>query len=187
MELDDLKKDWNAQQPSTQGNDRELIRSIIHRSHRGLTRLLRWELAIGLVTLIFVVAMIAFFRGRMTGFYIKLTLPLVAYAIPIYYRLHRSARFLQNVDYSEEVRSTLSQFLRYYTRTLHFYQWGGYAAILVATLLIFTDAKFLETSWTVKGLVLGYMAFVMILIGPLVKRLYGVKAKRIREYLDENG
>jgi len=185
MELDDLKKTWSEQQPTVGGDDRELIRRIIHRSHRGLRWNLRWELGMGIFTLVALVLMMVFFNERMSGFFYKLTIPLVLYAIPVYYRLYRSAKFLENLDFSGDVRSTLTKFLAYYTRTLRIYQWGAYAAIGVATALLFADTKFIALSWAVKGKVLAYMALVSILIAPLVKKFYSGKARAIREYLEE--
>lgn len=185
MELDDLKKTWSEQQPTTGGDDRELVRQIIHRSHRGLRWNLWLEIALGIFTLVALVMMMVFFNERMSGFFYKLTIPLVLYAIPVYYRLYRSTQFLENMDFSGDVRSTLSQFLAYYTRTLRIYQWGAYAAIGVATVLLFTDPKFLTLGWDVKAKVLVYMVLVSILIAPLVKRFYSGKARAIREYLEE--
>lgn len=184
MELDDLKKAWNEQQPSPQRDDRELIRQIIHRSHKGLTKMMRWELAFGLLAIGFVLIMILI-RDQMISYYLKLSIPLVAFAVPVYYRLYRSATFLRGIDFSGDVRSTLSQFLVYYTRTLRVYQWGSYGAILLSMALIFTDERLQHMNWTVKGMVIVFMCSVMLIVGPLVKRMYGSKAKVIREYLDE--
>lgn len=184
MELDDLKKAWNAQQPPPQTNDRELIQQIIHRSHRGLSKMLRWELGFGIFAIVALIVAIVFNSARMAPFMIKLIVPLVAYAIPVYYRLYHSARLLQSIDLSGDIRSTLTQFLRYYSRTLRVYQWGGYGAVLVSMVLIFTDQTMQHLNWTWKGIVLVYMIIAMLLIGPFVKYFYGSRARAIREYLE---
>lgn len=184
MELDDLKKAWNAQQPPAPEEDRERIRQIIHRSHKGLLKMLRWEIGLGTLA-VGLIAVAVILQDDLTWYFIKLTAPLVAYGIPIYYRLYRSSEFLQSLDPSGDVRTTLTQFLAYYTRTLRFYQWGGYAAILVSLALIFTEEKVLALNWFVKALVILLMIVAMLLIGPFIKRFYGPKANVIREYLDE--
>lgn len=184
MELDDLKKAWNAQQPSSPEEERERIRQIIHRSQSGIVKMIRWEAAIGIVSMAILLIAVLFQDG-MTTYFIKLAAPLVLYAIPVYYRLHRSSQFLQTLDLSGDVRTTLTQFLGYYTRTLRFYRWGGYVAILASLALIFTEEIIQNLNWYIKGLVIALMAVAMLLIGPFVKRFYGPKARVIREYLEE--
>lgn len=184
MELDDLKKAWNAQQPPSPEEERDRIRQIIHRSRSGIMKMIRWEVAIGAVSMgILLFAVLS--QNGLTSYFIKLAAPLVLYAIPVYYRLHRSSKFLQTLDLSGDVRTTLTHFLSYYTRTLRFYQWGGYVAILASLALIFTEEIIQDLNWYIQGLVIALMAIAMLLIGPFVKRFYGPKARIIREYLDE--
>jgi hypothetical protein len=185
MELDDLKNAWKTQPDPLNGGAQEKIRNIIRRSNRGLDRMLVWEGGIGAVVAALTLLAYCLFPMEFTAFHVKLIVPIVLYAIPVLYRLFRSSRLLRQMDFSGDLRSTLSAFLNYYTTTLRYYQWGAYGLILLQLALFFTDPTFQKLTLFPKALVTGYMIFVLAMIGPFVRRFYGSKAKAIRAYLEE--
>lgn len=185
MELDDLKNAWKAQSDPLNGGAQEKIRNIIRRSNRGLNRMLVWEVGIGATFLVITLVAYLLFPSRFTDLQLKLVVPIVIYAIPVFYRLMRSSRLLREMDFSGDLRSTLGEFLRYYTTTLRYYQWGTYGIILLQLVLFYTDPTFQLLSLFGKALVTVFMLLVMLIIGPFVRRFYGSKAKAIRAYLEE--
>ncbi len=186
MELDDLKGVWKRQvMPPPAEPDKERFRQIIQRSNRGISRILFWESVLGVAMIVFFGVSTLIFNERMHTYFIKLAIPVIVYAIPVYYRLYRSIRFLRTVDYSEDMRSTLTSFLDYYTKTIRLYVWGGYLAVLSVAVLLFTDAKFISLSILWKTIVLVYLGIAMLAIGPFARRYYGRKAKAIRQYLED--
>lgn len=185
MELDDLKNVWKAQSDPINGGAQERIRNIINRSNRGLDRMLLWEGSIGAIVVALTLVAYCLFPMEFTAFHVKLIVPLVVYAVPVLYRLFRSSRLLRQIDFSGDLRTTLSEFLKYYTTTLRYYQWGAYGLILLQLGLFWFDPTFLKLSLFSKVLVTGYMLFVLAMIGPFVRRMYGSKAKAIRAFLEE--
>jgi hypothetical protein len=185
MELDDLKTAWKTQPDPLNGGAQEKIRNIISRSNRGLDRMLLWEGSIGAIVVALTLVAYAVFPMEFTAFHVKLIVPVVIYAVPVLYRLFRSSRLLREMDFSGDLRTTLSEFLKYYTTTLRYYQWGAYAMILTQLGLFWFDPTFLKLSLFPKVLVNGYMLFVMAIVGPFVRRMYGSKAKAIRAFLEE--
>lgn len=185
MELDDLKNAWKTQPDPLNGGAQEKIRNIIRRSNRGLNRMLVWEAGIGATFMVLTLVAYLLFPSRFTAFQLKLVIPIVIYVVPVFYRLLRSSRLLREMDFSGDVRSTLSAFLNYYTSTLRYHQWGTYGIILLQLALFYTDPTFQHLSLFGKALVTVFMLLVMMIIGPFVRRFYGSKAKAIRVFLEE--
>lgn len=185
MELDDLKTAWRAQPDPLNGGAQEKIKNIIRRSNSGLNRMLVWEAGIGATFLVLTLLAYLLFPSRFTAFQLKLIVPIIIYVVPVFYRLVRSSKLLREMDFSGDLRSTLSQFLRYYTTTLRYYQWGTYGIILLQLALFYTDPTFQHLSLFGKALITVFMLLVMLIIGPFVRRFYGSKAKAIRAYLEE--
>jgi len=189
MELDDLRGAWKTPEKlKPEAEDREFIVRVINRSGKGITRMMLWEGIVAIVMFSFYGVVVIFFSDRVSLFHYKLIVPIVLYAIPVYYRLYRSLQFLRNLDFSRDIRSTLQIFVKYYSTTLRFYQWGSYAALLFLLVIFLTDSQFLAVDGWIQALVIGYLILAMIVTGPFVKRMYGSKAKEIESYLrDENG
>ena len=118
MELDDLKNAWKAQSDPRNGGAQEKIQNIIRRSNRGLDRMLVWEGGIGGGVLLIALLVYLIIPSSFTLFQVKLIVPVIIYAVPVFYRLVRSSRFLRQMDFSGDLRSTLSEFLKYYKKTL---------------------------------------------------------------------
>jgi hypothetical protein len=184
MELDDLKSVWKADQGQrSEVEEREVILQIIRRSDRGISKMLKWELAVGGLGALLYLVVIFYFDQKINSFHYKLIVPIVLFALPIYYRLYRSRESLRNMDYSGDVRSTLTSFLTYYKKTLLIYQWGTYAAFVMLAIVFATDQQFKTLKFWWQAAVYAYLAVGMLLAGPLVKRLYGHKVKAIEAYL----
>lgn len=186
MELDDLKQAWKIPEKlKPEAEDRDAIIRIIHRSGKGIARMIVWEGAIAVVMFSFFAIVVIFFNDRISLFHYKLVVPIVLYAIPVYYRLYRSLQFLRNLDFSRDIRSTLKAFVGYYSTTLRFYRWGSYVALIFLLVIFLTDEKFLAIDWWIQAMVVGYLLLAMAVTGPFVKRMYGSKVRDIESYLKE--
>jgi hypothetical protein len=187
MELDDLKKVWNEQVPATgPTEDRESIQRLISRSNRSIVRALRLELAIGGILLAFYFGAMLFLDRPFSSFHYKMIIPILALAIPVYYRLNRSSQALKSIDFGGDVRSTLGEFLRYYRQTLRIYRLGAYVAFGLLIVIFLTDEKFLSLSATVQYAVIGYILLVALVTGPFIRWMYGGNAEAIRKVLEES-
>ena len=180
MELDDLKSAWKADQNQrSEAEEREAILQIIRRSDRGISKMLKWELGVAVLAALVYLIVIFYFDQRINSFHYKLIIPIVLFALPIYYRLYRSRESLRNMDYSGDIRSTLTTFLTDYKRTLLIYQWGTYAAFVMLAIVFATDQQFMALKFWLQAAVYAYLAVGTFLAGPLVRRLYGRKVKAI--------
>ena len=180
MELDDLKSAWKADQNQrSEAEEREAILQIIRRSDRGISKMLKWELGVAVLAALVYLIVIFYFDQRINSFHYKLIIPIVLFALPICYRLYRSRESLRNMDYSGDIRSTLTTFLTDYKRTLLIYQWGTYAAFVMLAIVFATDQQFMALKFWLQAAVYAYLAVGTFLAGPLVRRLYGRKVKAI--------
>ena len=187
MELDDFKSLWK-QSELTLGKsapDTEEILQIISRSRRGIQRAFLADILIATAVWFTFTLTVIFFRQTVQPFLYKLVLITVLFAIPVYYRLYRSIRFLNNIDFGKDIRTNLMEFLGYYKVTLQFYRWGTYFMMIAMLIVFFTDNSFLQLGFGIRSVVVLYMVIAFVFAVPLVKWMYGKKIASLELFLKE--
>lgn len=189
MELDDLKKQWKE---TTPGPSVDAIREAIEkkipsfeRSGRGIRKAFWIEMFFALILYLAFVAMVFYFREKMPAYMYKITFVIIIATLPIVYRLYKSQRWINSIDYSMDVRSNIEAFVKYYKKTLWIYEWGTYIIILITLILIFLDEAFQKTSPLVKWTLVGYILAVSLLTRPYIRFAYGKKLKVFEDFLKE--
>lgn len=185
MELDDLKSAWKHLDVSSSQHtlDSKEVLNLISQSHKRIKHAFVADVLIALGIWLSFVVVVIIFRQAVQLFLYKMVLTTVMFAIPIYYRLYRSIRFLTTIDYGKDIKTSLQEFIRYYKITIRYYQMGTYVMIGVLLILFFTDLSFLELALWIKGVIVLYLVLVSLLIQPLLKRIYWRKIESIESLL----
>ncbi len=187
MELDDFKSHWrhSAKDDDKSLTDTQEILQIISRSKRGIQRAFLADILIATAVWLIFTLVVVFFRHIVMLFLYKMVFITVLFAIPVYYRLYKSIRFLHTIDFGKDIRTNLMEFLSYYKITLQFYLWGTYFMLFVMLGLFFTDDSFLQLPLWIKGVVVLYLALAFLFAGPLVRWMYGKKMESIERFMKE--
>lgn len=186
FELDDLKNTWkNLQSHETKPGkeERDRIKEIIGRSRKGILTALAWEIILTIIIYISFFGVVVLFPSSISSFHYKLIVIIGLFAIPVSYRLFRSALFLKQIDYGRNIRIYLTEFLAYFKTTMQFYRWGGYITICTLIAVFFTDVSFMNLQQWIQVFTLGYLITWLLALNPLIKHMYGKKIKLIEAYM----
>ncbi len=187
MELDDFRKFWNQSEMRDASllKERELLSKLdsYEKSGRSIRKAFLWEmLTIAVIYLGFIFVVI-FLREGVESYMYKLVVVTLLGGLPVCYRLYKSQRWINNLDYSQDIKSNLEAFLVYYKTTLRLYQWCSYGTIGLLLILFFTDQAFLELDAALKAAIVIYMILFMLLTGPYIKKVYGNRVGSIEAFL----
>jgi hypothetical protein len=186
MELDELKSIWKKSTTATSDSSRENapeVSRILETSRKGIGKVFAVEIVVAIVLYVGFVLMVVLSGLAIQSFIYKLIIITALFALPIYYRLYRSIRFLSDMDFSADLKSNLVQFLVHYKTSLRFYKWATYLMVIVILIFFFTDDSFIALSTSLKIGTMLYMAFVSVIVGPLVNRVYGKRIHAIEGLL----
>jgi hypothetical protein len=186
LELDDLKDTWKKLQSDElmhEEEDRGKIKEIIGRSRKVILTSLAREIIPTTIIYLSFFGVVILFPSSISSFHYKLTIIIGLFAIPVIYRLFRSASFLKQIDYGLNIRTNLMEFLVYYKNTILLYRWGGYITICTLIVVFFTDASFIHLQLWIQALTLAYLIIWLIALNPLIKHMYGKKIKLIESYM----
>jgi hypothetical protein len=189
LELDDLKNAWKKLQSNELlpgKKECEKIREIIGRSRKGILTVLVWEIILTIIIYLSVFAVAVLFHSRLSSYHYKLAILVGLFAIPVFYRMSRSASFLNQIDYGRNIRTNLTEFLVYYKTTIQFYRWGGYITICTLIVVFFTDASFMNLQLWIQVMIVVYLIIVFFALAPLIKTVYGSKIKSIDIFLSDS-
>ena len=187
MELDDLKEKWKATGVSSSSVDfRETLEkkvSALRTSGRGIKRVFYFELALAAVTYIFMFGLIWYVGERMMTYMYTIMIITTLGSIPVIWRLYKSQQWINSMDHSQDMRSNVVSFLRYYKTTLRIYQWSCYVVIGICIAAMFLDADFMALTLKLKLSVIGYMVMVALLAPPYIRFVYGRRASAFEDFL----
>lgn len=189
MELDDLKKQWKevGTTPSP-----ELIRKAIEKKIPGLERSGRsirinfWiEMIIALLVYAFFVYMMWRFGKIMPLYMYKIVITIGVLTTPIVWRLYKSQRWVNAMDYTVDVRTNVVAFLKYYKRTLWLYEYGTYFVVAITLVILFTDSSFNDLQPKFKWPIVTYVTLLCLVVRPYIRFAYGRKMKVFEDFLKE--
>jgi hypothetical protein len=188
LELDDLKNTWKNLQSNELMPEKEewvKIKEIIGRSRKGILTALAWEIILAIIIYISFFSVVVLFPSSISSFHYKLAIIIGLFAIPVSYRLFKSASFLKKIDYGRNIRTNLTEFLAYFKTTILFYRWGGYITISTLIVVFLTDASFRHLQLWIQVVTLVYLIIFLFALGPLIKHMYRKKIKRIEAFMQD--
>lgn len=190
MELDDFKTKWK--EVATLGRtaiakeDLQKMVSALSRSGRGIR-------LIFILELIFVVGaysafglLVFFFEAKLQPYMYKLVGLTFIATLPICYRLFKSQQWINSIDYSTDIKTNLSAFLRYYKTTLKLYRWSAYFMIPLMIIVLYADTSFRQQGIALNTTIVIYIVVVLMLTGPYVRWAYGRRADSIEAFLKDS-
>lgn len=189
MELDDLKKQWKST-PTNQSTDaiKDAIEKKIsgmERSGRGIARTFWIEMFFSWLIYVIFLMIMWLYRDLIETYMYKITILIGVSMIPIVWRLYKSMKWAQSIDYSQDVRTNIIAFLKYFKRTLLIYEVGCYVIVAISFAVIYTDQSFLAAKLKVQTIIFLYLMLVAVIARPYVYLVYGKKVKAFEEFLKD--
>lgn len=189
MELDDLKKQWKeAATASSADAIREAIEkkiSTLEQSGRGIRKAFVIEMIMVFVIYVFFWLMVWFFRYAIASYMYNILIVTSVASIPIIWRLYKSQRWINSMDYTMDMRTNIAAFVKYYKRTLRIYEWGTYIMVLVTLLFMLADPTFQVVERSVQITVMAYMFLVCLITRPYVRLMYGRRLSVFEDFLKD--
>lgn len=188
MELDDLKEKWktaNFQTPFELKDTLERRISAIERSGRGIRRLFFFEMAVAFIIYAGFVLTVWYMADRVMSYMYKLVIVTAIAMIPIAWRMYKSQKWINSMDYTKDVRSNMVDFIRYYKLTLRLYQWGTYIIVVIILIIFYTDNDFDRLQGSIKMILVIYLGVVAALTEPYIRIMYGRRIKVFENFLND--
>lgn len=187
MELDDLKEKWKATNiQSTSDEIRLALENRLHavkRSGRGIRRVFMIEMIIVSAMYLGIIFMILFMGEKMLSYIYKLCAVTLIGSIPGVVRLYKSQKWINSMDYGNDMRSNMIEFTRYFKKSLDIYKWSTYIVVAILFIMMFTDTEFLALSPGFKITMSVYMVLAALFAGPYIRIIYGRKTAAFEDFL----
>jgi len=187
MELDDLKEKWKSTNVQSSSDEIRLaLENRVHavrRSGRGIRRVFFIEMAIVLVMYLGVLAMMLWMGERVMSYMYKIIAVTGIGSIPPIIKLYKAQRWINSMDYSNDMRSNMIAFVEYYKSALRMYQWSTYIVVALLLILLVTDGDFMSLPMKLRLTAFGYMAFAVLLAAPYIRAVYGRKTTIFETFL----
>lgn len=189
MELDDLKERWRASEgiPSKEEIRKDLEKWIteIRSSGRGIRKMFILEIGVALLmyAIFFVVVWVV--GEKIMPFMYKMIAIVTIGAIPPVWRLFKAQKWINAMNYGNDMRSNMVDFLAYYKKTLVIYKVSFYVVIVASIAFMFTERSFTEMPFKWKSITILYTVGVGLLINPYIRFLYGGRTSSIEAFLRE--
>ena len=185
MELDDFKEDWkNAVKAPFEKEGLQKKIDDLGKSGKSIRKMFVLEISIVVCIYLLFFAVVFFSAGKVEMFMYKLVVVIFFGSMPISYRLYKSQKWINSIDYSKDIKSNLTSFRRYYKKTLTIYRWTSYLLCFFLFIVLFTDSSFNALSLGLKTAVICYIIVVMLLSGPYITKVYGRRIKSIESFLE---
>lgn len=187
MELDDLKEQWRSTTFQSPFDLKDTLerRKAIERSGKGL-RLAFWiEMIIIAVAYAAFILTVWFMTDRVTSYMYKLVAVTGIAMVPIAWRMYKSQRWINSMDYTKDMRSNMIEFLVYYKVTLRLYQWSTYAIIVIILILFYTDSDYGRLPGNIKTILVVYLGIVAALTEPYIRIVYGRRITVFENFLKD--
>jgi hypothetical protein len=189
MELDDLKDKWrlSTDVPTRVGLHESLERSIseFEKSGKGIRRMFFIEVLFVLAVYVMFISIVWILGDRVMGYLIKLVAIVGIGFLPVLWRLYKSQKWINSMDYTMDIRSNIHDFLVYYKRTLSIYKWSSYIVIVLTLVMLFADREFVSLPMWIKIVIVAYMITIFLLTAPYIRMAYGRKTEAFERFLDE--
>jgi hypothetical protein len=188
MELDDLKETWRTATLDSSFNLKDTLQkriTAIESSGRGLRRTFLIEMAIVVVIYVAFIVLVWNMADKVQSYMYKLVAVTAIATVPVAWRMYKSQKWINSMDYTKDMRSNMVAFLQYYRLTVRLYQWSSYAIIVVVLLLTFMDESFIVQSSRVKFTFVIYMVAVFILTEPYIRIVYGRRISVFENFLKD--
>ena len=188
LELDELKNTWKnliSSEPDQGKMEQKIIKEIIGKSRKRILTAFAYEIFLTSLIYVSFFAIVILYPSSISSYHYKLVIIMALFAIPVSYRLLRSASFLNQIDYGRNIRTNLEEFLVYYKRTILFYRWGGYITIFTLIAVFLTDASFIHLQLWIQGLTLVYLIIFLLALRPLIKHMYEKKIILIETFIQD--
>lgn len=188
MELDDLKEKWKTaifQSPFELKDTLERRITALESSGRGLRRTFIIEMSIVAIVYAAFILLVWFMADKVMTYMCKMVFITAAATVPIAWRMYKSQKWANSMDYTQDVRSNMVAFLRYYKITLRLYQWSSYIILVVLLLMMFTDNDFVRLPYNVKLTVVIYTGAVFILTEPYIRIVYWRRISVFENFLKD--
>ncbi|HWA34086.1 MAG TPA: hypothetical protein VG737_08160 [Cyclobacteriaceae bacterium] len=185
MEIDDLKIIWKEDvgAPPDIESERTRIMAIITGSRRSIIRSFAIDILVSVGLNLAFVAVLVIFGDAVMPFLYKLVIAANLVALPVYFKLYRTTRYLKHFDFGKNVKENLGKFLDYYRGALRFYKRSTYVLIAALLLLFYFDESFLELALWIKVTIVAYLGVFLLGIGWLIDRMYGRRISGIESFL----
>lgn len=189
MELDDLKAQWKST-PTNQSTDviKDAIEkkiSKMERSGRGIARTFWIEMIFSWALYAFFLFVMWYYKEQVHAYMYKIVILIGVAMIPMVWRLYKAIQWANSIDYSQDVRSNVVVFLKYFKRTLLIYEWGCYLIVLITIAIVYTDPSFLSASSRVRSIITLYVIVVAVFARPYVYFIYGKKVRAFEDFLKD--
>ncbi len=189
MELDDLKQSWKSVDGAATA---DRVRQVLEQqlpslasSGRGIRRAFLIEMSAVLIMYIVLFFLIWEMGDRFMSYMYKLIGLTTAVAVPISWRLYKSQRWANTLDFGKDIRTNVLAFLKYYDTSLKLYRWGTYVVVVVMGVVFYFDDEFSALPVSFKISVFAYLVVVILLTAPYINWVYGRKMKAFQRFLDE--
>ncbi|HZY79428.1 MAG TPA: hypothetical protein VFE50_07895 [Cyclobacteriaceae bacterium] len=188
MELDDLKEKWKTATVQSSVDIKDVLTkkvSSIKQSGRSIRRVFYIEMAFVAVAYLGFIWLVLAMGDSMFSYMYKLVAATGIATVPVSWRMYKSQRWINSMDYTIDMRSNMVAFLSYYKTTLRWYQWSTYIIILVILVLFFTDGDFIALPYKVKVTAVVYLVAVFLLTEPYIRMVYGKRIAVFENFLKE--
>ncbi|ODS86549.1 MAG: hypothetical protein ABS46_01035 [Cytophagaceae bacterium SCN 52-12] len=185
MELDDFKEQWrNIPEAPVKKEALQQQVDALEKSGKRIRRVFMVEsMAIACIGLFFV-SVVFFFAGNIAPFFYKMVAVIFLGSATTYYRLYKSQRWLNSMDYSKDLKSNLTAFLSYYKKTLSLGLWSSCLISLCLFIVMFTDNFFLALEMPWKVGVIVYIIGIQLFTVSYIKKVYGKPIRAIEPLLE---
>jgi hypothetical protein len=189
MELDDLKKSWKSTATSQSGDvikdaiEKKIIN--LERSGRGIARSFWIEMILSWAMYVVFLFMMWYYNEYVESYMYKIVVLIGVAMVPIVWRLYKSIQWANSIDYSQDVRSNVVAFLKYFKGTLWIYEWSCYLIVAITVGIMYTDQSFLSASSRVQMAIIVYVIAVALIARPYVYFLYGKKVSVFEDFLKD--
>ncbi len=188
MELDDFKEKWKSPDifdpQSVKKEDLQKKIDTIAKSNGGIRKAFLFEVLFMAITYVGFL-LVVIFSSHVQSFIYKLVIVTLLGAVPICYRLYKSQKWLNSIDYAKDIRTNLMAFSVYYKMTLRLYRLISYLVIILLLVLFYTDESFLDLQPWLKISIVSYMFLILLLTGPYINKVYGKRVDSIESFLND--
>ncbi len=185
MEIDNLKTIWKRQ-PSVEISQDDLLKklTLLLRPAQKMRKAYYREAALIVMIFSLFIAIVALCRGQISPFFYKL-IAIVFFGIsPIIYRFFQLDKSINNIDFSQDIRSNVVWFLAYFRKTLRWYWRCSLVISVFSIIVLFTDKDFLGLPLPWRMGTMAYMGLILFLTKPYLNKNYESKIKEMEDFLE---
>lgn len=190
MELDDLKDIWkhNAAKDEQEINKENLADKLqlSKSSRQSIKNAFFLECAVVVFIYVAFFIFVYLFKPIIYSFIYKMLVVIFITSIPVFFRLYKSMKWMDQLDYSASIGRNVKVFLDHLKITLRIYQIISLASVIIISLICLTDSSFLALHAWIRVTIIVYLVLFGILTKPYLDRLYGKRIKSFEHFLNQD-